>query len=137
MDFADFGGFAATELGSGCMGTNGETRLGLDGGAVTLGSTFTVGLAGGGSSEPVLWFYDFGLLGLAQGGACSPQLAGLSVLTASVTDLAGASSTSISVPSGPGLVGAQVDFQSFALESGGPFAGLGMWSSVLEVVVGP
>lgn len=135
LPLAVTGAFAATSIGSGCTGSNGEPGLVFGGGSVSVGDSFSIRLERGASSSTAFWFYGLNYGSVPGGGACSFQLPTPTYLAATSIDGAGASQVFLSVPSDPVLAGVQVDFQALSGELGGPFLGLGALSDVLEVIV--
>ena len=128
------GSFAATQLGSGCTGSNGVPELRFDSGAAALGESFALALENGAPLGVAFWFFDFGYAGVPAGGACALQLAlprflGTSPMAPTTAGLA------LSVPNDLALLGAQLDFQALSSELGGPFFGFGALSNVLEVIL--
>jgi ELWxxDGT repeat protein len=137
LPLAATGAWAATKLGQGCAGASGTPELLFAGGAVEVGASLLLALAHAPPSGVAVWAFDGSYGALPPFGACALQLPAPKLLAATAVSAAGESSLPAAVPALPSLVGGQVDVQALALAPGGPFAGLGALSDVLELVVGP
>ena len=126
----------AENFGLGCAGTAGKVPSISSIGAPTIGNaTWGVGLANAFSTTPALLFLNNARADLSLG-ACTLYPALPAVTIATVTDAAGAGSTTLPLANNVSWVGLQLYFQWVAVDPAGAYFGLVSFSDGLRVMIG-
>lgn len=127
FELAAVGAASAQRFGVGCAGSNGITRLAVEG-MPAIGRALSLRLERGAANSLGLWLVGLGPQRLSVGGGCEFLMTTVAWSDWAITDAAGAATTSLVVPSDPVFVGLPVVVQAACLDALAP-AGLGITGS--------
>lgn len=124
LDLAAVGAANKQPFGVGCVGSNGVPRFTIDG-MPAIGHTLSLRMERGAANALGLWFVGLGPQRLPVGSGCEFLMTTIAWSDWTITDAAGAASTSLVVPTDPAFVGVQLVAQAACLDALAP-SGLGL-----------